>query len=193
MSMWSGRMDKKIGNSVHRLNASLPFDIRLLHEDIVGSLAWVQALTRVGVLSSQEERALRRGLDEVREIIADGTFEQVSTDEDIHTLVERLLTESIGPLAKKLHTGRSRNDQVATDFRLWVMRACDRLEQAIVDLASAILESAERWLEAPIPGYTHLQQAQPVTWGHWMLAHFWPLQRDRQRFSRAQEAASALP
>ncbi len=129
----------------------------------------------------------------MRREFKDGTFKHMPTDEDIHTAVERRLTESIGPVAGKLHTGRSRNDQVATDFRLWVMRACGQIDEALVDLAQALLESAEQGLETPMPGYTHLQHAQPVTWGHWVLSHFWPLMWDRERFAHASSSAAVLP
>ncbi len=176
-----------------RLNASLSFDIRLVGEDIDASLAWVRGLVRAGVLSREEGRELSRGLDRVRAVFEEGLYEPVPADEDIHTAVERLLTEMIGPLARKMHTGRSRNDQVATDFSLWIMRACERLDGMLAGYGAALLESAEGGLEAPMPGYTHLQHARPVTWGHWMLSHFWPAMRDRQRFFQVRRSASALP
>jgi argininosuccinate lyase len=114
-------------------------------------------------------------------------------DEDIHSAVERRLTELVGPTGGKLHTGRSRNDQVATDFRLWVMRACDHLDEKLTELQRALITSAEAALNLPMPGYTHLQHAQPVTWGHWVLAHFWPLVRDRDRLARTRRSAAVLP
>jgi argininosuccinate lyase len=162
-------------------------------EDIDGSIAWARALAAISILTQDELEALIKGLEKIRYEFIDATFEPAPGDEDIHTAVERRLGEIVGAAAGKLHTGRSRNDQVATDFRLWIMRACVQLDQAIQHLQEAILVSAERALTAPMPGYTHLQGAQPVTWGHWMLSHFWPLSRDRQRFSQARASAAILP
>ncbi len=193
MKLWGGRMSKETDELLQRLNASLPFDIRLYREDIRGSQAWARALAQAGVLSQPEAQALVEGLAQVLQEFEAGDFQPAPGDEDIHTAVERRLTELIGPVAGKLHTGRSRNDQVATDFRLWVMRACDDLQGDVQDLAQALLERAEEHLEAPMPGYTHLQRAQPITWGHWMLSHFWPLLRDRGRLRQARTAAGVLP
>jgi argininosuccinate lyase len=129
----------------------------------------------------------------VRAEFAAGKFVLEARDEDIHSAVERRLTEIIGPVGGKLHTGRSRNDQVATDFRLWIIRACERLDNQLAGLQKALLASAEAELSLPMPGYTHLQHAQPVTWGHWILSHFWPLARDRERFMEAKRRAAVLP
>ncbi len=192
VKLWGSRMNKDTDTLVHQLNASIAFDIRLYNEDIDCSLAWARALNRAGVLSKAECTSIGEGLEEVRRQFEQGDFSPAPTDEDIHTAVERTLTELIGPVAGKLHTGRSRNDQVSTDFRLWVMRACDRLDETLLDLAQALLACAETGLEFPMPGYTHLQPAQPVTWGHWVLSHFWPIMRDRMRFERAAEAAAVL-
>ncbi len=186
-------MSKDTDDLLQRLNASLPFDIRLYREDIRGSQAWAGALARAGVLSQPEAQALVEGLEQVLQEFESGDFQPAPGDEDIHTAVERRLTELIGPVAGKLHTGRSRNDQVATDFRLWVMRACDDLQGDLQGLARALLERAAEHLEAPMPGYTHLQRAQPIIWGHWLLSHFWPLLRDRDRLRQAGAAAGVLP
>lgn len=193
VKLWGSRMNKDTDTLVHQLNASIAFDIRLYNEDIDCSLAWARALNRAGVLSKAECTSIGEGLEEVRRQFEQGDFSPAPTDEDIHTAVERTLTKLIGPVAGKLHTGRSRNDQVSTDFRLWVMRACDRLDEVLLDLAQALLECAEAGLEFPMPGYTHLQPAQPVTWGHWVLSHFWPIMRDRDRFARARVTAAVLP
>lgn len=186
-------MAKPTNPLVEELNASLPFDSRLYREDIDASLAWAAALARTELLSEEERETIARGLNEVRREFDEGHFEAKSSDEDIHTAVERLLAEKIGPLAGKLHTGRSRNDQVATDFRLWVMRACDRIENALLDLAQAMIDSAQDGLELPMPGYTHTRPAQPITWGHWVLAAFWSLSRAHERFAHARSVAAALP
>lgn len=193
MKLWGSRMAKNTEPLVEKLNLSLPFDVRLYAEDIDASLAWAAALAHVGVLTQAERRDIVDGLQAVRRTFEGGAFEPAVTDEDIHTAVERMLTEKIGSPAGKLHTGRSRNDQVATDLRLWVMRACDRIEAAMLELAKAILDSAEVGLEFPMPGYTHLRRAQPVTWGHWVLSAFWPLMRARDRFHRARSSAAVLP
>jgi len=186
-------MGKEPDAAFSRLSDSFSFDRRLYGEDVDASLAWARALGRARVLTESEVEALVAGLEEVRGTLADPAFEPLPTDEDIHTAVERLLTEQVGPVAGKLHTGRSRNDQVATDFRLWVMRACDRIEVAILDLARAMAQSARAGVDLPMPGYTHMRPAQPVTWGHWMLSAFWPLIRSRDRFALARASASVLP
>lgn len=193
MTLWGGRMSKDIDPLVRRLNASLPFDIRLFDEDIDGSLAWAEGLLAAGVITADEHAAIRHGLEQVRGEFASGEFDPAESDEDLHTAVERRLGEIIGTVAGTLHTGRSRNDQVATDFRLWTMRACDRIDEAVLDLARALHVSAEADLETPMPGYTHLQGAQPTTWGHWSLSHLWPLLRDRGRFRRVRSTAAVLP
>lgn len=193
MRLWAGRIGKPLDDSVDHLNRSLHYDLRLSQEDIDVSKAWATGLVGAGVLSNEEGRALRKGLEEVRGIFDQGKFEPLPTDEDIHTAVERLLVETVGTLGEKIHTGRSRNDQVATSFRLWVLRACDRVREAIEAYAEAVLECARGELETLMPGYTHLQHAQPVTWSHWLLAHFWAIMRDRERFQRTKDAAGWMP
>jgi argininosuccinate lyase len=191
--LWGGRFAGETDELVARYNASLPFDVRLADEDIDGSIAWARGLVGVGVLAAEEAERLVAGLEAVRAEFAAGEFVAAPGDEDIHTAVERRLTELVGPLGGRLHTGRSRNDQVATDFRLWVMRAVDGLRAEVVGLQRALLASAESGLQLPMPGYTHLQQAQPVTWGHWALSHFWPLERDKGRLRAARNGAAVLP
>lgn len=178
---------------VRRLNDSVEFDQRLWSEDIRASGAWAQALAQAGVLTSAEFAQLEAGLESVRAEFTTGTFEFAAGDEDIHTAVERRLTELAGSVGGKLHTGRSRNDQVATDFRLWIMQACEDLAREVSGLQAALIESAAAHLHAIMPGYTHLQQAQPVTWGQWALSHFWPLVRDAARLANARGAAGVLP
>lgn len=191
--LWGGRFTGQTNSLVHRYNASISFDARLYDEDITGSIAWAEALAAAGLLTSQEQKALSDGLEAIRLEFADGTFVIQPEDEDIHSAVERRLTELAGPVGGKLHTGRSRNDQVATDFRLWVMRACAILDAHLARLQASLADSAELALNLPMPGYTHLQHAQPVTWGHWILSHFWPLVRDRERLAAARHAAAVLP
>ncbi len=191
--LWGGRFSGETNLLVFRYQASIDFDIRLYDEDISGSIAWARALVGAGVLSAAEAETIISGLEQVRAEFSSGEFVVEAGDEDIHSAVERRLTEIIGPLGGKLHTGRSRNDQIATDFRLWVMRACDRLDNFIAALQQGMVNHAEANLHLPMPGYTHLQHAQPTTWGHWLLAHFWPLARDRQRLRQVRERAAVSP
>ena len=191
--LWGGRFAAQTDTLVHRYNASIGFDARLYDEDISGSVAWAEGLAAAKLLTAGERDTLLAGLEAVRAEFAAGAFAIAPDDEDIHSAVERRLTELVGPVGGKLHTGRSRNDQVATDFRLWVMRAGDRLDEAIGDVQRALAGSAAAALDLPLPGYTHLQHAQPVTWGHWALSHFWPLARDRERFGAARRSAAVMP
>ena len=191
--LWGGRFAKQTDSLVHQFNASIGFDVRLYDEDISGSSAWARGLIGAGVLTETEAETIIAGLEQVRAEFTTGSFAFAPDDEDIHTAVERRLTAIVGPVGGKLHTGRSRNDQVATDFRLWVRRACDEAQTWLVDLQGALIASAEANLDLPMPGYTHLQHAQPITWGHWALSHFWPLVRDQERFEEARRRANVLP
>ncbi|MCA9931650.1 MAG: argininosuccinate lyase [Anaerolineales bacterium] len=191
--LWGGRFAKQTDSLVHQFNASLGFDIRLYNEDINGSIAWANGLAVAGVLTPDEAATIVQGLEQVRTEFANETFEFAPNDEDIHTAVERRLTEIVGAVGGKLHTGRSRNDQVATDFRLWVLQACADIRQQLTGLQSALIESAAADLNTPMPGYTHMQHAQPITWGHWSLSHFWPLVRDQKRWAQVMENTAVLP
>jgi argininosuccinate lyase len=174
------------------LNLSLDVDRRLWRHDIRGSRAWARALGGAGVLAEAEVAALLSGLDAVAgRLERDGVG--TPPDEDIHSLVERLLTEEAGEVALKLHTGRSRNDQVATDLRLWVREEAERLDGLMVALGRALVGLAASGVDLVMPGYTHLQQGQPVRAAHWALAHVWPLLRDRERLARARHRAGVLP
>lgn len=191
--LWGGRFAKATDSLVHQLNASFPFDVRLYDEDIRGSMAWAGGLVGAGVLTVEEARTIQAGLEQVLQEFQEGRFVVAAGDEDIHTAVERRLTEMVGAVGGKLHTGRSRNDQVATDFRLWVMGAVEHLLEQVEELQMALLAGSEAHLHVPMPGYTHLQHAQPVTWGHWLLSHFWPLGRDGERLKQVGHAAATLP
>lgn len=166
------------------INRSIGTDFRLWPHDVRLSQAWAAGLGHAGVLTQDESLALQQGLDRVAQRIADGA-QPVATDEDIHTMIDRLLHEEAGTVASKLHTGRSRNDQVATASRLWTMDACQKLDAAIRELQQALLTQAETLTDAILPAYTHLQRAQPVSGTHWLLSHFWPLDRDRTRLANA--------
>ncbi len=190
--LWGGRFGAQTAAALDAVNRSIGVDFRLWPHDIRLSKAWAAALGRAGVLTDAEVSAIVQGLDVVSAQIAAGAQPDAS-DEDIHTMVDRLLHAAAGAPAAKLHTGRSRNDQVATGTRLWAMEACRTLDQAIRDLQQVLLEQAELLQDAIMPAYTHLQRAQPVLAAHWVMAHFWPLQRDRERLAQAAQSASILP
>lgn len=247
MTLWGGRFAQSPNQLAFELNASLSVDQRLALQDVDGSLAWADAIHKAGILSDEERAAIAFGLDTVREEFSSGQFSFVPSDEDIHTAVERRLTELIGEAAGKLHTGRSRNDQVATDFRLWMLSAIPELESALKNLQAALVENAEKALPHPsplpqgegtrlpstrekqnhvaqlttlpqregtrlpstygrrvgdegkdenvifMPGYTHLQRAQPILLAHWWLSHYHPLQRDVERLNDLTKRVSILP
>ena len=190
--MWGGRFALGPAEALNALNRSLPVDHRLWPQDVAASKAWVHALARAGVLTPPEETALLDGLDRVAERLADGAAVG-APDEDIHTLVERLLYEDVGPLAGKLHTGRSRNDQVATDLRLWTLDAIDQLDADLAVLGATLVARAREGINDILPGYTHGQRAQPVRWAFVLCAHAWPLVRDRQRLADARRRTAELP
>src|SRR3989442_5000998 len=192
--MWGGRFALGPSEALDALNRSLPVDHRLWPQDVAASKAWVHALGRARVLSASEESQLLEGLDRVADKLADGAAVG-APDEDVHTLVERLLYAEIGAVAGKLHTGRSRNDQVATDLRLWTLDAIDELDAAVAALGRTLIAKAKDGggLDAILPGYTHGQRAQPVRWAYVLLAHAWPLVRDRQRLADARPRTAAMP
>jgi argininosuccinate lyase len=193
MSLWGGRFSTRLDPSAWELNASIGFDRRLAAQDVRGSLAWARAITQAGLLTEAECAEIVTGLERIAAEFAAGQFEFQPGDEDIHSAVERRLGELIGSAAGKLHTGRSRNDQVATDFRLWLMEALPGLDSALCQLQAALVEQAESAGNTLMPGYTHLQRAQPVLLSHWWLSHFWPLQRDRQRLQGLAPHLAVLP
>jgi argininosuccinate lyase len=193
--LWGGRFTAEPSLEMDRLNCSLPVDRRMWREDVAGSRAWATALGCAGVIGQEEANALCDGLDRVAERLegwSAGEWEE-APDEDIHSLVERLLREEIGEVAGKLHTGRSRNDQVATDSRLWARSAVARLDALLRALQRALLEQAEKHTATVMPSYTHMQRAQPVSAAHWLLSHAWPLVRDRERLAGALDRVSVLP
>ena len=191
-ALWGGRFSGGLAPEMARLNLSLDVDFRLWPSDIRGSRAWARALGRAGVLEADEVQMLDAGLARVAARLEDG-MPAGAPDEDIHSLVERLLVEEVGAVGGKLHSGRSRNDQVATDVRLWGMAAATAVEEALTGLAAALAEMAERGMDIIMPGYTHLQQGQPVRASHWALSHAWPLLRDRDRIRRVYQDAGVLP
>ena len=180
-TLWHGRFEGRPAEDLLAFTVSLPFDQRLAGDDIVGSRAHVRGLARVGLLDGDEAGAILAALDTVEAELADGSFAFEPTDEDIHTAVERRVTELAGPAGAKLHTGRSRNDQVATDLRLWCKRELVVLAGGVVQLQAVLLDQAEAAGTTALPGYTHLQRAQPVLLAHHLLAHGWALARDVDR------------
>jgi len=176
-----------------RLNASLRYDRRLAPYDVRQSRAHAAALRDAGVLSDEELGEIEQGLDAVARELEDGSFPFEDSDEDIHMAIERRLTELAGPVGGKLHTARSRNDQVATDMALYVGERSERAIELLRALMERLIELAERHADWPMPGYTHLQRAQPVYLGHHLLAYFWMFRRDAARFALARGEASALP
>ena len=193
MTLWGGRFSTKLNQQAWDLNSSLLVDQRIALQDIDGSLAWAGAIHQAGVLADKEHASISLGLDTVRKEFASGQFIFQPSDEDIHTAVERRLTELIGDAAGKLHTGRSRNDQVATDFRLWMLGAIPELQSALKNLQNALVERAELADATIMPGYTHLQRAQPILLAHWWLSHVQPLRRDVERLNDLVKRVSVLP
>ncbi|MDT8368054.1 MAG: argininosuccinate lyase [Longimicrobiales bacterium] len=192
-SLWGGRFEGSMDPRMIPLNLSLDRDHRLWRHDIEGSIAWARALGRSGVLPDEDAEHLVRGLERVRERLASGGVPADAPDEDIHALVERLLGEEVGEGARRLHTGRSRNDQVATDLRLWARDEVSHLDGLIVRHEVALLGLAESGIEMIMPGYTHLQPGQPIRAAHWVLSHLWPLERDRARLRGVQRSIGTLP
>jgi argininosuccinate lyase len=193
MKLWSGRFAKATDSLMEQFNASIGFDWRLYAADIAGSRAYARALVPAGILTAEEAEQIDLGLLTVLAEFDTGEFALDPGDEDIHTAVERRLYELIGAPAGKLHTGRSRNDQVATDLRLYLKTGIAGLKEKLRDLQRALIEQAEAHPETLLPGYTHLQPAQPILFAHWMLSFFWMLQRDSERLDDLTRRMDVLP
>src|SRR5919199_1225577 len=191
--LWGGRFGASPAEAFERLNASIPFDIRLAPYDIQGSIAHARMLGERGIIPVEEVEDLVRGLRSVLEEVWSGRFSWAPSDEDVHTAVERRLRELVGDVALKLHTGRSRNDQVALDLRLFVRDAAERIRAALLAAMRALVEVAEGYKDSILPGYTHLQRAQPILLSHHLLAHFWAFERDLKRLEAAGGAANVSP
>jgi argininosuccinate lyase len=193
--LWGGRFAGEADPIMTRLNASLPFDWRLWEADIRGSIAWARAISDAGLLTKSEHDAIVAALRTLRDEIAGDPAAAFAgaADEDIHSYVELRLIERAGPVGGKLHTGRSRNDQVATDVRLWLREQAAALDEALAALIRAAADRAEAEVEVLMPGYTHLQPAQPLRWSHWLLSHAWAWQRDRARLADLLERVNVLP
>ncbi len=191
--LWSGRCGEAVDARVKRFTASVTFDQRLAHVDIQGSLAHARMLGAAGILSRRDVKAIERGLAQVRREVDGGKFAWSIDDEDVHLNIERRLTALVGDAGKRLHTGRSRNVQVATDVRLWLRGEIDAIRASIGRLCGALLDQAARHADLVMPGFTHLQVAQPVTYGHHLLAYVEMLERDRERLADCRRRVNRLP
>ena len=190
---WSNRFEQGLHPFIEAFNASIGFDLTLLQEDLDGSIAHARMLASCGVIAEEEAVQLVDGLELIRTEAADGRFNPGLEDEDVHFAVERRLIALVGSVGKKLHTGRSRNDQVGTDLRLWLRRRLDEIDGDLQRLQRALLDQADRHQSTMIPGYTHLQRAQPLCLAHHLLAYIEMLQRDRQRLGDVRRRVNICP
>ena len=191
--VWSGRFAEPVSDLVKRYTASVLFDRRMALQDIRGSLAHARMLARQGIIDAGDLAAIERGMAAIGTEIEAGIFAWSLDDEDVHLNIEKRLTALVGDAGKRLHTGRSRNDQVATDIRLWLRDAIDTIDVLLRDLIAGLVDLAEVQAETPLPGFTHLQVAQPVTFGHHLLAYAEMLARDRERFADCRRRTNRLP
>ena len=193
MQLWQGRFQKALDPKTNDFNSSIRFDSRMFREDIAGSIAHATMLCAQGIISSEDLADILEGLQAIREDIESGKLEIDPNAEDIHTFVEGELTARVGAAGKCLHTARSRNDQVALDIRLYLRKACDDLHAQLTELISVLCKKAEQYADAVMPGYTHLQRAQPITFGHHLLAYAEMLLRDKERLQDAKKRMNVCP
>ncbi|MDG1497455.1 MAG: argininosuccinate lyase [Amylibacter sp.] len=192
-AMWGGRFANGPDAIMESINASIDFDKRMAVQDIAGSIAHATMLAKQNIITASDAEAIKEGLLTILSEIENGTFEYSKALEDIHMNIESRLKEIIGEPAGRLHTGRSRNDQVATDFKLWTRDQCDAIIEGLSELMKALINQADEGAEIVMPGFTHLQVAQPVTWGHHMMAYVEMFARDRSRFSDARARMNESP
>lgn len=193
MQLWQGRFQKALDPKTNDFNSSIRFDSRMFREDIAGSIAHATMLCAQGIISSEDLADILEGLQAIREDIESGKLEIDPNAEDIHTFVEGELTARVGAAGKRLHTARSRNDQVALDIRLYLRKACDDLHAQLTELILVLCKKAEQYADAVMPGYTHLQRAQPITFGHHLLAYAEMLLRDKERLQDAKKRMNVCP
>ena len=193
MALWSGRFEQDVDDFTHRFGASLLVDKAMYKQDIAGSRAHASMLAKQGIISHEDAQAIDEGLLRIEKSIAEGSFTFGARDEDIHMAIEAALTAEIGSAGARLHTGRSRNDQVATDTRLYTKVLCKQLMEANISLRKALIGKAKEHFDTVLPGYTHLQHAQPILFSHHMLAYFWMFTRDFKRLEAALDAADVSP
>jgi argininosuccinate lyase len=193
MKLWGGRFETGPSEIFERFSGSLAFDRRLIGADIRGSQAFARALEQASILSAAERALIVEALDQIQEEAAEPEFFENAADEDVHTLVIRKLKEHAGAVADKIHTGRSRNEQVSLDLRLWLRGECDRVRGLLAGAMQALLDLAARYPDAVIPGYTHTRRAQAVLWPHYLLAYFEMFARDAERFAEARRRVNVMP
>jgi len=193
MKLWGGRFESGPSEIFERFSGSLAFDRRLIGADIRGSQAFARALEQAGILSAAERVLIVEALDQIQEEAAEPEFFENATDEDVHTLVIRKLKEHAGAVADKIHTGRSRNEQVSLDLRLWLRGECDRVRTLLAGAMRALLDLSALYPDAVIPGYTHTRRAQAVLWPHYLLAYFEMFARDAERFAEARRRINVMP
>jgi len=193
MKLWGGRFETGPSEIFERFSGSLAFDRRLIGADILGSQAFARALEQAGILSADERALIVEALGQIQEEAAEPEFFENAADEDVHTLVIRKLKEHAGAVADKIHTGRSRNEQVSLDLRLWLRGEIDRVRARLAGVMQALLDLAARHPDAIIPGYTHTRRAQAVLWPHYLLAYFEMFARDEERFGEARRRVNAMP
>lgn len=193
MKLWGGRFTKETNQLVHNFNASLSFDQKFYHQDIEGSIAHVKMLAKQGILATEDRDAIIEGLEGIRRDLESGALAFTAEHEDIHSFVEAVLTERIGEAGKRLHTGRSRNDQVALDMKLYTRDEIDELDGLVKSLLEELLKLMEENLDTYMPGFTHLQKAQPITLAHHMEAYFEMFDRDRSRLSDIRKRMNYCP
>jgi argininosuccinate lyase len=193
LKLWGGRFETGPSEVFERFSNSLHFDRRLIDADVRGSQAFARSLTRAGVLTENECAAIVNAFDSIRADAADPSFFEGATDEDVHSFVIGKLGQRVGELAGKIHTGRSRNEQVSLDVRLWLRDECDHAAKLLRGVMHSLLELAGKYPDAVIPGYTHLRRAQPVLWAHYLLAYFEMFLRDYERFAEARRRTNVMP
>ncbi|WP_026573494.1 argininosuccinate lyase [Bacillus sp. UNC438CL73TsuS30] len=191
--LWGGRFTKETNKLVEEFTASIPFDQKLALEDIAGSMAHVQMLGECGIIPAEDADTIKQGLLSIKQMVENGEVQFLVEDEDIHMNIEKLLIEKIGPVGGKLHTGRSRNDQVATDMHLYLRTKTTELITLVENVQQALVEQAKVHVETLIPGYTHLQRAQPVSFAHHLMAYFWMFERDKERLIDSLKRINWLP
>jgi len=193
MKLWGGRFNKGSSSLLEQFNASIGFDNRMYAEDITGSIAHSKMLNKIGILTSEEQKNIENGLIQIKGLIDSGDFEFLIADEDIHMSIEKKLIELIGSLGGKLHTGRSRNDQVALDIRMYIKKELNVIKELLTILMGTIVEVAETNTDVIMPGYTHLQRAQPILFSHHMMAYYEMLKRDLERLEDCYDRVNVMP
>ena len=193
MPLWDGRFGKELNEEVNDFNKSIEIDSKMYKEDILGSIAHSKMLSKQGIIEKEEYLKIEKGLQEILTDIESGTLKIDMSEEDIHTFIETTLTEKIGDVGKKLHTARSRNDQVALDTRMYLKKEIESIKEYLIKFIAVLLDKAEENLDTIMPGYTHLQRAQPITFAHYLMAYVEMLLRDIKRLDFTYEETNIMP